>query len=149
MSKFNIDTLEASSPQLVETCVTLLFNAFAKPERYSAQRLAEELRGNASPYYRQFFIAMTSGEIIGVGGVKAADWASNTHILYLSAVAPTHRRQGVGRALIKARIDWLEKTFDSGRILVSSSKTKRFREHGFSPIRKSDVDGQHLLIRRF
>ena len=149
MAKYRIDTLDTSSPLLQEACVTLLVNAFAKPERYSAQRLHEELRGDTSLFYRQFFVAMTNGTIIGVGGIKAADWASHTHLLYLSAVAPEHRGQGIGRALLKARIEWVEQHFESGRILVSSTKTKRFHEYGFVDIRKSILEGRHLMLRRF
>lgn len=149
MAKYRIDTLDASSPLLLEACVTLLVNAFAKPERYSAPRLHEELRGDSSLFYRQFFVAVTNGAIIGVGGIKAADWASHTHLLYLSAVAPEHRGQGIGRALLKARIEWVEQHFASGRILVSSTKTKRFHEFGFVDIRKSIVEGRHLMLRRF
>lgn len=149
MSEYHIDTLETHSPHLVETCVALLFKAFAKPERYSTQRLTEELQADSPPFYRKFFVAFVAGEIIGVGGIKAADWASNTHLLYLSAVAPSHRRQGIGRELIKARIAWVEKNFKSGQILVSSAKNKRFRELGFVPIPKTNIDGRQLMIRRF
>ncbi len=149
MSKYRIDSLDTSSPLLIESCVTLLVNAFSSPERYSSQRLHEELRGDSSVFYRQFFVAVTDGKIIGVGGIKAADWASHTHLLYLSAVATEHRGKGIGRALLRARIEWVEKKFESGRILVSSSKTKRFQEHGFVDIRKSIIEGRHLMMRRF
>lgn len=149
MTNFRIEALDVSSRLLVEACVTLLSNAFAKPERYSAKRLGDEFQGDSMPFYRQFFVAVAAGEIIGVGGVKAADWASHTHLLYLSAVAPEHRAQGIGRALVKARIDWVEQNFKSGRILVSSPKAKRFRDLGFVDIRKSVIEGRHLMMRRF
>jgi GNAT superfamily N-acetyltransferase len=149
MAKYRIDTLDASSPLLLEACVTLLVNAFAKPERYSTKRLHEELGGDDSVFYRQFFVAVANGNIIGVGGVKAADWASHTHLLYLSAVAPEHRGQGIGKALLTARIEWVEKRFTAGRILVSSAKAKRFHDLGFVDIRKSVIEGRHLMMRRF
>lgn len=149
MPKFRIEALDTTSPLLLKACITLLVNAFAKPDRYSAQRLQDELAGGSSLFYRQFFIAVTNGEIIGVGGIKAADWASHTHILYLSAVAAEHRGQGIGRALLKARIEWVEKKFKAGRILVSSTKPKRFRELGFADIRNAMIDGRHLMMRRF
>lgn len=149
MSGVRIDLLDVSSPTLVEVCVTLLVNAFGKPERYSTQRLHEELRGAPQPFYRHFFVAVVGGQIIGIGGVKAADWASHTHLLYHSAVAPEQRGQGIGRALVKARVDWVESEFKSGRILVSGPRAGRFRDLGFTRVPKSGVDGHHLMMRRF
>jgi GNAT superfamily N-acetyltransferase len=149
MGKIRIDTLDASSPALLEASVTLLVNAFADPERYGAERVRRELRGEDPVFYRQFFVAVDAGEILAVGGVKAADWASRTHILYLSAVTPERRGKGIGRAVVKARIDWLKEKFGSGRILVSAAKTKRFRDLGFVEVRNSVVDGRHLLVMKF
>jgi GNAT superfamily N-acetyltransferase len=149
MGNIRIDTLDTSSPALLEAAVTLIVNAFADPERYSAERVMREMRGDDPAFYRRFFIAVDAGEIVAVGGVKAADWASKTHILYLSAVAPERRGKGIGRAMVKARIDWLEEKFKSGRILVSATKTKRFRDLGFVEIRNNTIEGRHLLVRRF
>jgi GNAT superfamily N-acetyltransferase len=149
MPKIRIDTLDASSAALVNASVTLIVNAFGDPERYSAARVTREMQSDDPIFYRQFFVAMEAGEVLAVGGVKAADWASKTHILYLSAVTPERRGKGIGRALIKARIEWLEQRFKSGRILVSATKTRRFRDLGFVEIRNSNLDGRHLLLRRF
>jgi GNAT superfamily N-acetyltransferase len=149
MGKLRIDTLDTSSPALVDACVTLIVNAFGDPERYNPKRVARELIGDDPVFYRRFFVAMQAGEVLAVGGVKAADWATGTHLLYLSAVAPEKRGKGIGRALIQARIEWIEQTFPSGRILVSTARGRRFRDLGFSEIRHSAVDGRRLLIRRF
>ena len=149
MGKLRIDTLDTSSPALVEASTTLIVNAFADPVRYSAERVRQELGSNDTVFYRRFFIATHDSEVVAIGGVKAADWASRTHILYLSAVTPERRGQGIGRALIKARLDWLETSFTSGRILVSATKLRRFRDLGFAELRYGRIDGKHLLLRRF
>src|SRR5574343_1735957 len=135
MAKFRIDTLDTSSDALLDTCAKLIVNAFADPERYNLDRVRRELCCDDPVFYRRFFVAIEDGQIVALGGVKAADWASRTHILYLSAVAPEKRGKGIGRALIKARLDWLESNFKSGRVLVSATKARRFRDLGFHEIR--------------
>lgn len=149
MSDIRIVTLDPSSPVLLEASVTLIVNAFADPKRYSAERVRRELSLDDPVFYRKFFIATEDNEVLAVGGIKAADWATRTHILYLSAVAPERRGKGLGRAMIKARIDWVEASFKSGRILVSATKTRRFKDNGFAEIRNGCIDGRHLLMRRF
>lgn len=149
MTKFRIDTLDTSSEALLDSCAKLIVNAFADPERYNLERVRRELCCDDPVFYRRFFIAIENGDIVALGGVKAADWASRTHILYLSAVAPDKRGRGIGRALIKARLDWLKATFKSGRILVSATKTRRFRDLDFHAVRNGSIDGKHLMLSRF
>lgn len=149
MGKFRIDTLDTSSEALLDTSAKLIVNAFADPERYNLDRVRRELCCDDPLFYRRFFIAIEDSEIVAVGGVKAADWASRTHILYLSAVSPAKRGKGIGRALIKARLDWLQSTFKSGRILVSATKARRFRDLGFHELRNGRIDGKHLMLCRF
>ena len=149
MATFRIDLLDVGNPALVEASVELLVSAFTNSERYGAKRLREELRANSGLFYRRFFVATEARDIIGVGGVTAADWASHTHLLYLSAVAQEQRGQGIGQALVKARVKWVEQNFKAGRILVSSTKGKRFRDLGFVEVRKSAIEGRHLMMLRF
>lgn len=149
MAKTRIESLDVGNAAQVEASIALLVDAFEHGERYDAQRLREELQSASGLFYRQFFVATNDGEVIGFGAVKAADWASHTHLLYLSAVAAKHRGLGIGRALLKARIAWVESNFKFGRILVSSARSKRFQEAGFVPIPRSGIEGRHLMMRRF
>ena len=149
MSKLRIDFLDRDSEVLLAECTTLIVNAFGNPARYDPCRVLSEIRANEPSFYRKFFVAMESGEVLGIGGVKAADWASHTHILYLSAVKPARRGEGLGKTLIKARVDWVRAHFPQGRILVSTAKTKRYQEFGFREVRNSQVDGRHLMLLRF
>lgn len=116
-------------------------------DRYSTDRLVDELNQRSGWNYRKFFIAFHESRLVGVGGVKAADWASNTHVMYLSVVDSVYRGQGIGNALEKARIEWVRSQFETGRILVSTKHHKRFHKHGFEEI--SVIDGRHLMCLEF
>lgn len=129
--------------------VRLLVEAFGDAERYDERRIRSALEPASDPFYRKFFVAYRGGEVVGAGGVKAADWASATHILYLSAVAKAARGQGIAKALIQARMAWVLANFGSGRILVSSTHKKRFIAYGFRPFSEDKADGRTLLVHEF
>jgi len=149
MSKLLIRALDVHDPWQLEASIDLVEQAFADPDRYDGERIAREMLGNHPVFYRQFFVAIKGGRIVGVGGVKAADWSAKTHLLYLSAVTPAMREQGIGRALIEVRMEWVERQFSTGRILVSTARTKRFREFGFVEIKGSEINDRHLMLYRF
>jgi GNAT superfamily N-acetyltransferase len=149
MSKLLIRTLDVHDPGHLESSIDLVESAFADPDRYGRDRIAREMLGDHPVFYRQFFVAIKGGRIVGVGGVKAADWAAKTHLLYLSAVTPERRGQGIGRALLEARIEWVRRRFPSGRILVSTKRTRRFRDLGFVELKGSDIDDRYLMLCRF
>lgn len=87
--------------------------------------------------------------MVGVGGIKAADWASDTHILYLSAVAEHARGQGIARSLIAARIAWTMENFPHGRLLVSTARPRRFTRLGFRLMGKQEAGGRRLMLLEF
>lgn len=149
MSKLLIRALDCFDNAQLTASIDLVEAAFADPERYDRERIAREMLGNHPVFYRQFFVAIKNGRIVGVGGVKAADWAAKTHLLYLSAVIPERRGQGIGRALLEARIEWVKRRFSSGRILVSSARTRRFKDLGFAEMKGSEINDRHLMLLRF
>jgi len=149
MSKLLIRALDTHDPGQLGASIDLVEQAFADPERYDRERVAREMLGNHPVFYRQFFVAIKGGRIVGVSGVKAADWAAKTHLLYLSAVTPEMRGQGIGRALVEVRMEWVERQFSSGRILVSTARTKRFREFGFVEIKGGEINDRYLMMYRF
>lgn len=144
-----IQRLEPDDTDRITACAGLIEGAFADAQRYAPGRILAELASSSGPFYRQFFLAECSGEVVGVGGVKAADWSSHTHLLYLSAVRRDWRGQGIGRALIQARLDWIESSFPAGRILVSTPRIKRFLSMGFRLVANSRLEGRALMMRRF
>jgi GNAT superfamily N-acetyltransferase len=100
------------------------------------------------PFYRKFFGAYDfDGTLIGVGGIKSADWASDTHILYMMAVDKSHRGKGVGSDLESIRIQWMLENFPRGRCLVSTKHKKRFERWDFKTV--SEVNNRHLMILEF
>lgn len=149
-SALRIDRLDTGDHRMAVACAQLVAKVFLDARRYSPERVLTELLSDDPSYYRQFFVAMEAGELLGFGGVKAADWASNTHVLYLSAVKPERRGEGIGRALIKARIAWVKENYASGRILVSTAKPKRYKSWGFREMPKSKLaDGRRLMMFPF
>lgn len=132
-----------------DAAADVLLAAFADPDRYSRERLIDQLAPAPMPFYRQFFVAHRQGELVGVGGIKAADWASDTHILYLSAVAEHARGQGIARALIATRIAWLMENYEHGRLLVSTARSRRFNRLGFRIAGKHDAGGRRLMLLEF
>ena len=150
---YQIAPLDTAASEKVIQAVEVLHGCYAGSDRYTVSRLTDELKPVGLPLYRQFFVATvrSKGEkrVIGVGGVKAADWASNTHILYLSAVHPDFRNRDIGRRLVKARVEWLGAQFDGGRILVSTAKLERFKQFGFKPVSKSCDKGRAIMMMEF
>lgn len=131
-----------------EAAIELLCTVFQDSARYQRRRLEHEIREVDPPIYRHFVVALQYGELIGIGGIKAADWASNTHVLYHSAVAVEARGQGIGSALVDARLAWLRQNFTSGRVLVSTRKVQRFRKLRFKSV-GHEMDGRRLMCLEF
>ncbi|WP_326526068.1 GNAT family N-acetyltransferase [Dokdonella sp.] len=147
--ELSITALEPGDDASRDAAAHILFVAFDNPERYSRARITEQLTPAAQPFYRHFLIARHADEVVGIGGIKAADWASDTHILYLSAVTEHARGQGIARALIAARIAWAMENFTTGRLLVSTARPRRFARLGFRLMGKQEAAGRRLMLMEF
>lgn len=154
---YHVLPLDWSDQARLAAARAVIVEAFADADRYPLARIEQELQPGIPPFQRQFFVAeqVIAGEtrIVGVGGIKAADWASGLHVLYLSAVQKAARGQGIGRALVAARLEWLRQQTDSGRVMVSTQKLRRFRGLGFqvisaTPPLSRTADNQHARKRR-
>lgn len=146
---YTINPLDNSESGLCKAVNLLCSNCPSESERYAKTRLVEEVSPvDELPFYRKFFGAYDiDGTLIGIGGIKAAEWASDTHILYLMAVDIERRGQGVGSDLEMIRIQWMRENFLRGRCLVSTKHKKRFERWGFKSL--SEVDERHLMILEF
>lgn len=144
----NFDIFELNDNEISDVC-SLIIEAFENSQRYSKERVFNEISPTESIFYKKFFVAKIDGKIVGVAGVKATDWASNTHVMYMSAVNKTYRNQGIGRALVEARVKWVINWFNTGRILVSTHKSKRYKSFGFKPIPNCKLDGRQLMVKVF
>jgi predicted N-acetyltransferase YhbS len=147
--KFEYLELDIADADRSIKSVELLASCFSDRERYSVKRLSDEIKQTQMPFYRKFIVAEFQGVVVGVGGIKALDWASDTHALYLSSVAPEFRNRGIGRTLVKARLSWLFDNFKSGRVLVSSQKIERFKSFGFKQVSHPSGDGRAIMLKEF
>jgi GNAT superfamily N-acetyltransferase len=145
--KIRVATLSADDLETRTAAAALLARAFDDPLRYGAPRIARELEPEAAPFYRQAFVAWLDDELVGAACIKAANWASELHILYLSGVEPSARGQGVGRALVQARLDWVREHHRTGGLLVSTRHQKRFSAYGFKAWREDSRSGRALMWR--
>jgi len=146
-------TLDMSKPEQVIQSVEVLHLCFPGNDRYTIERLINELKLSSDGFYRKFFLATVTERdlerVIGVAGIKAADWASDTHILYLSAVHPEFRNQGIGKALLKLRTEWVRSEFRHGRILVSTAKRDRFKQFKFRRVTRACEKGRSIMVLEF
>lgn len=149
MKTYKIRPLDNSPYDRSEAINLLCSNCPSESDRYEKSRLIEEVSiVETLPFYRRFFGAYDADDkLIGVGGIKAADWASDTHILYMMAVEQKNRGQGIGSDLEKARLQWVRENFSNGRFLVSTRHKKRFMRWGFASV--SEIDGRHLMVMEF
>ena len=152
-----VTALDTNDAENVIQAIEVLHRCFSDKERYSIERLGNELVpesiSKSASFYRQFFIATLherdAERVVGVAGVKAADWASDTHILYMSAVHPDYRNRGIGKRLVKTRIDWVRSQFVAGRVLVSTAKIDRFKQFGFKAVTQSSEAGRSIMLMEF
>jgi predicted N-acetyltransferase YhbS len=148
--KISYELLNLTDSEQIIQAVEVLHVCFSGNERYTVDRLVDELKPDRAPFYRQFFVASLKNthhpSVVGVAGIKSAEWATETHILYLSAVHPEFRNQGIGRALVKARMAWLKSNFNQGRVIVSTSKQDRFKQLGFHVAASRSFNGKVLMM---
>lgn len=149
MKTYFIHPLDKTPLALSNAVELLASNCPSESDRYEKSRIEIEIGSEDKlPFYKQFFGASDAGgELIGVAGIKTADWASDTHILYMMAVDKDHRGNGIGTDLEKVRIEWLLNNFNHGRCLVSTKHKKRFIRWGFNVI--SEINDRHLMILEF
>jgi GNAT superfamily N-acetyltransferase len=149
MKTYTIRPLDTTPLAISDAINLLCSNCPSESERYEKSRLITEIVVvDTLPFYKTFFGAYDfDNKLIGLGGIKAADWASDTHILYMMAVDETHRGKGVGSHLEIARIQWMRDNFSHGRCLVSTNHKKRFERLNFSIV--SEVNNRYLMILEF
>lgn len=147
--KYTIRILDTDEVSITNAVNLLCSNCPNESGRYEKSRLAREIECiNTRPFYKLFWGAYDSDNVlIGIGGIKAADWASDTHILHTMVVDEAHRGKGLGSKLELVRIQWVRDNFSHGRCLVSTKHKKRFDRWGFKIV--SEVNDRYLMLFEF
>jgi len=87
----------------------------------------------------RFLVALSGGEVIGVGGYKPAWCSGHGWELAYGAVRPEWQRRGVGMALLRARLDAIASAGTAGDFIVArSSRPSTFIRLGFRQVSPSD-----------
>ncbi len=84
-------------------------------------------------------VEVEADELVGFGAIES--FGSRRHFLTNLAVHPEHRHQGLGQALVKARVDYAD-TLELGVLLTSLAPTNTLGDYyaslGFVPEATSD-----------
>ena len=71
MSKLLIRALDRLDNDQLAASIDLVVAAFADPERYDRERVAREMLSDHPVFYRQFFVAIKGGRIVGMSNREA------------------------------------------------------------------------------
>ena len=104
----SVETLTSPDPETLRDVAVLEIVAWGRTPELAevearTQRLLREI-GQLDPAAKGIFVARDSGAIVGVGRVMRSGDSPVEWMVYALAVHPECRRQGIGRALLAARI---------------------------------------------
>jgi ribosomal-protein-alanine N-acetyltransferase len=145
-------TIRPATPADLQSLVCLEQACFAIP--WSEQSLAADL-GN--PSLAHYFVAeLENGEIAGsIACYTAADTAQITNL----AVRPQNRRQGIGRRLLAALLDWARqngiRTVDLEVRVSNEPAIRLYEEAGFVTVGRrphyyaDNAEDANIMLKKF
>jgi amino-acid N-acetyltransferase len=90
-------------------------------------------------HFPQFFIAETSGRIVGAMGLEVYD---ETGLLRSAVVTPDHQKAGIGNMLFNSLLDQARGLGIRRLILLTNTAEKYFERRGFRRIEQKSVVGR-------
>lgn len=119
------------------TAATLVARAFTLrrgvlPPQYRADRVSFRQRDSTRARTpERFLVAVDDHEMVGIGGYAKSTASPIAWDLVLCAVDPDRQRQGIGRALISARLDAIRARTGEAVVSVATRQPERFAPFGF------------------
>lgn len=108
---------------------------------------------NDRTYCATYFVAIKTddlcNEIVGIGGIKESFISDNVFELCWLTVRHDCQGQGIGKALILARIDHAKQVSgnDDVRILTGTIVPEMFKKLGFIEFMPPEEDGSYLYLK--
>lgn len=97
-------------------------------------------------HWKTFLIARDGDAVVGCGGAEAYQFAA---LIRSVAVAPDHRRHGLGRRIVRQLLDRLASRGLREFYLLTTTAEAYFRKRGFKTIDRDEVHPQLLSSREF
>ncbi len=97
-------------------------------------------------HWKTFLVARQDGKLIGCAGAEAYQFVA---LIRSVAVVPEHRKQSVGRKLVRQLLDRLASRGLREFYLLTTTAEEYFKKRGFKPIDRDEVHPQLLSSREF
>lgn len=93
-----------------------------------------------------FVVAMNGAEVVGCGGAEAFQFVA---LIRSIAVHPSHRKQGLGRRIVREMLDRLSSRGLREFYVVTPDAEAWFRKRGFKRCERDEVHPQILASTEF
>jgi amino-acid N-acetyltransferase len=97
-------------------------------------------------HWKTFLVARDGQNVVGCGGAEAYQFAA---LIRSIAVSPEHRKQGLGRRIVRQLLDRLASRGLREFYLLTTDSEEYFKKRGFKPIDRDEVHPQLLSSREF
>ena len=127
--------------------ITISPASAADIEAIKALLVANDLpTAGVDDHWKTFLVARDGNSIIACGGAEAYQFAA---LIRSVAVKPEHRKNGLGRRIVRQLLDRLASRGLREFYLLTTTAEEYFKKRGFKTIDRDEVHPQLLSSREF